>query len=149
MGAEQSYNFRRISENLTTSGVVGEDNLRELGAEGYQLVVNLLPNDSQYAVAGEKEIVEEQGIRYVYIPVDFSRPSLEDFSAFSAALDAAGDVKAHVHCAANFRVSAFYSLYARRAGTMTDAEAEALISSLWRPDENPGWPEFIDAVKSQ
>lgn len=149
MGAAQSYNFRRINDAVTTSGVVGEENLKALGGEGYDLVVNLLPDDSQYAVANEQELVEAQGIQYVLIPVDFARPTLDDFDAFRLAMDSATGKKVHVHCAANFRVSAFYSLYARQAGTMTESEADELVSSLWNPLENPGWPEFIEAVKNR
>lgn len=148
MGAEQSYNFRRITDNVTTSGVVGEENLRALGAEGYELVINLLPDDSQYAVPGEEEIVRGQGIDYVYIPVDFGNPTLADFETFSAVLDSAASRKVHIHCAANYRVSAFYSSYARLKGTMSEGEARDLIASLWEPRENPAWPEFILAASS-
>ena len=42
MGIEESYNFRRIADGVTTSGVVGAKRLAGLAGEGYGAVVNLL-----------------------------------------------------------------------------------------------------------
>ena len=61
MDIESSYNFRRITEKLTTSGIVRPDALRALGSKGYEVLVNLLPDTSEYAIAHEREIVESQG----------------------------------------------------------------------------------------
>ena len=44
MSVEDSDNFRRIHEGLTTSGLVGVMQLRELQDEGYDAVINLLPD---------------------------------------------------------------------------------------------------------
>ena len=141
MGIEDSYNFRRVDDRVTTSGYVGEDALAELHAEGYDAVVNLLP-DSQNEL-DEARIVQEQGLGYVYIPVDFERPARADFDAFVEAMDACDGQKVHVHCAANYRVTAFYSLYARRRGRCTDDEANTLVQSVWDPAEFPAWAAFI------
>ncbi len=149
MAVDGSHNFRRVSRTLTTSGVVGEERLRELAAQGYALLVNLLPDDSQYAVAGEQAIVEEQGLAYVHIPVDFARPGIADYDRFAAVLDEAHGRKTHIHCAANFRVSAFYALYAESAGLWDRVQADAFIEDLWQPAEHPGWPELIEAVRTR
>jgi protein tyrosine phosphatase (PTP) superfamily phosphohydrolase (DUF442 family) len=143
MSIEDSYNFRRIDDRLTTSGVVSAEQLAQLGGEGYVCVINLLPADSEYAVADERDLVEGQGIDYVHIPVDFAAPTEADFDAFATAMDAHHDSKVHVHCAANYRVSAFYSAYARRRGLLTEAEADELVRGLWNPDEHPAWQAFI------
>lgn len=149
MAIENSYNFRRISEMLTTSGVVGPNRLKGLSAEGYEVVVNLLPDTSEYAVPDEQDIIESQGVEYVYIPVDFKRPARSDFEQFVAALERAEGKKVHIHCAANYRVSAFYALYARQWGLWDAAEAEAFILDLWQPREYPGWPEFMAETLGQ
>jgi hypothetical protein len=54
--------------------------------------------------------------------------------------------KVHIHCAANFRVSAFYSLYQVTHGAWSVARASEFIADVWRPAEHPGWPEFIAAI---
>lgn len=143
MAIENSYNFRRVSDKVTTSGVVGPNRLKGLAAEGYELVVNLLPDTSEYAVPGERETVESQGVTYVHIPVDFGRPERSDFERFAAILDEARGKKIHIHCAANYRVSVFWALYAQQRGLCSEAEAQDFIHSLWRPQEYPGWPEFM------
>ena len=145
MSIEDSYNFRRIDDRLTTSGVVSTEQLAQLGAEDYDCVINLLPADSEYAIADEREIVERQGIDYVHIPVDFAAPTQADFDAFASAMDAHADGKVHVHCAANYRVSAFYSAYATRRGLLTAAEADGLVRGLWNPDEHPAWQAFLSS----
>ncbi len=147
MSIEGSYNFRRVTNRITTSGVVGDKRLAGLQAQGYGTLINLLPNQSEHAVTEESEIVTGQGLHYVYIPVDFDAPTRADFDAFSLAMDvatdAADDKVVHVHCAANYRVSAFYSLYAMRKGLWTQAQADEFISGLWNPDEYSAWSAFI------
>jgi hypothetical protein len=48
-----------------------------------------------------------------------------------------------VHCAANYRVSAFYSLYALRKGLCTEADADQLVRDVWDPSTYPAWHAFI------
>ena len=143
MTIADSHNFRRIDDQLTTSGVVSAEQLGELRAEGYDLVINLLPGDSEYFVAHEGRIVGDQGLAYVHIPVDFAAPTHDDLEAFGAALDDHSGEKIHVHCAANYRVSAFYGLYAVSRGLCTAAQADELVSGLWNPGEHSAWSAFI------
>ena len=148
MTIESSLNFRSVSEVVTTSGSVSAEALGALGTKGYELVINLLPDSSTYAVAGEAAIITGQGIGYVYIPVDFAAPTHDDFEAFAAAMDATGKKMVHVHCAANYRVSAFYSLYAMSKGRWSAAEAEAHLRGVWNPEEFPAWEAFIAAERA-
>lgn len=148
MGIEGSYHFRRVSDAVTTSGVVGARRLATLRAEGYDTVIDLLPADSQYAVADEAEIVRAQGIDYVHIPVDFAAPTADDLQSFVEAMDGRVGQRIHIHCAANFRVSAFYGLYAERRGLCSAEEADALVHDVWDPSEHPVWARFIADQRS-
>jgi len=143
MEVEKNYNFRRVSDRVTTSGVVGAERLSGLSEAGYEAVINLLPDSSEYAVAGEADMVTEQGIEYVYIPVDFAAPAHEEFESFCSAMDALEDRTVHIHCAANFRVSAFYSLYAMRRGWWNAEQADRHMKDLWNPDAEAAWSQFI------
>jgi len=149
MSIEGAVNYRKISERVATSGSVSEDRLRRLGAEGFDAVVNLLPDSSEVAVAGEREIVEGLGLEYHYIPVDFGNPTKADFSLFRRVMENAGDKKILIHCAANYRVSAFYSLYAMQDRDWSWEDARAHIASIWDTSDYPVWKRFIDKVKSQ
>ena len=146
MAIEGSYNFRRVNDQVTTSGAVEASHLEHLASEGYEAVINLLPDDSEDSLANESSIVEAQGVQYFHIPVDFSAPNESDYSEFSRTLDGLFEKKIHIHCAANFRVSAFYSLYALRTKAWTQKQANEFISSIWNPSDYPGWPELIERV---
>jgi uncharacterized protein (TIGR01244 family) len=149
MSIEDSYNFRRINEQITTSGLVSAAQLNDLQREGYDAVINLLPESNERAVADEARIVRDQGLDYVYIPVDFAAPTHADLEAFAEAMDARPDQKIHVHCAANYRVSAFYSLYALRNGLCTDDEANAIVQDIWNPADHPAWMAFITEARTR
>ena len=149
MGIEASYNFRRVSHEVTTSGLVPVDALAGLGDDGYQLLVNLLPDSSEHAVEGEERLIRDQGVGYEYIPVDFSAPTHDDFEAFAAVMDANEGKTIHVHCAANYRVSVFYGLYALRKGIWSAEDVDRHIESLWDPASDPPWRDFIAAERAR
>jgi uncharacterized protein (TIGR01244 family) len=148
VGIESSYNFRRVDDAVTTSGVVSVDQLGELRREGYEAVINLLP-DGDHSVPDEARIVEDQGIDYVHIPVDFAAPSRADLDAFTETMDAHAARKVHVHCAANYRATAFYALYGVRRGLCTAEEADQLVRSVWDPAEFPAWQEWMSEEQAR
>jgi uncharacterized protein (TIGR01244 family) len=134
---------------VTTSGTVAPDDLRTLAAQGFDVVVNLLPTDGHAAVAEEESIVREQGLHYVHIPVDFAAPTRADYDAFAAAMDEHVGETVHVHCAANYRVSAFYRVYAVRRQWWTAAEADAFLHDLWDPSEHPAFAALLDELTDE
>jgi len=143
MTVDDSFNFRRVSDRVTTSGLLDAGQLAALAGEGYQAVINLLPDTYEHAITDEAQIVRSQGLGYVYIPVDFAAPTHDDFATFSSAMREHAGQQVHVHCAANYRVSAFYALYAQAEGWCTEAEADALVRGLWNPDDHPAWSALI------
>ncbi|WDP89053.1 MAG: protein tyrosine phosphatase family protein [Desulfobacter sp.] len=145
MDIETSYNFRKIHDRLTTSGVVSRDCLKTLAVQGYEVLVNLMPDESEYAVSDEQRIVMAQNLEYIYIPVDFEQPEDSDFIRFSAELERVldKDRKVHIHCAANYRVSAFCALYAVHNDIWSIDKAWSFIHDVWQPADHRGWSEFI------
>lgn len=149
MSIEDAYNFRRVDDRLTTSGLVSFEQLHQLHDDGYDAVIDLLPTTHEHAIPDEAGIVRSQGVEYISIPVDFEAPAPEDFAAFADALDARPGQKIHVHCAANYRVSVFYSLYALRNGWCTETEADQLVLDLWDPSEHPAWQAFVTEERAR
>ncbi len=145
MSIDESYNFRRVDDRLTTSGIVNVEQLNELRDEGYDAVINLKPDIEAEIGADEGAIVQDQGIAYTYIPVDFDAPTHADFEAFTEAMAGRDGQKVHVHCAANYRVTAFYGVYAVERGLWTEDEADRFVRDVWDPSEFPAWQSFIDA----
>jgi uncharacterized protein (TIGR01244 family) len=136
------YNFVNVSPELSTSGIIPADRFQRLADESFHVVINLLPDESEHAVQQEAAIIEGLGIEYVYIPVDFADPKPEDFAQFASAMEAARGRKVWAHCAANYRVSAFVSIYGQRYLGWTTENAKALIDQLWQP--NDVWHAFIE-----
>ena len=146
MSIDKAYNYRAVNERVATSGRVEPEQLAELGAADFSAVINLLPDSSQYAVPDERGIVEAQGIDYLYLPVDFAAPTLGDYLQFRQFMQRVGEGKVLVHCAANYRVSAFYSRYAVETGVWSRAEADEFMLSIWQPDEHDPWPRWLEEV---
>lgn len=143
MGVEDAFNYKEVSESISTAGLLSEQQVDALQSEGYNCVINLLPNDSEYALQSEKERIENQGIRYEYIPVEFNAPTEHDYVEFENTMKALKANKTMVHCAANYRVSAFYAIYARRNLGWSVSKAEKHIASIWNPAEYDPWESFI------
>ncbi len=74
MNIKKAYNFKKVNELVSCSGTLKKVNLHSLLDENYDAVINLLPNDNEYAVDGEKREIEELGIDYEYIPVNWENP---------------------------------------------------------------------------
>lgn len=146
MGVEQAYNFRAVNEQVLTSGRVEPEQLAQLADAGVEVVINLLPASSQYAVANEQGIVESQGIDYLYLPIDFAAPTLAEFEQFTRLMAQAGERKVLIHCAANYRVSAFYSRYAVQSGLWNKEDADQFMLSIWQPQEHAPWPQWLEEV---
>ncbi|ORE86379.1 hypothetical protein ATO7_13818 [Oceanococcus atlanticus] len=146
---EDSFNFRRVSPQLTTSGVVGAERLASLAEQGYRAVINLLPDSSEQAVAGEAQLVLQQGLTYHHLAVDFAQPSVADYERFCTLMDELGKARVHVHCAANYRVTAFYACYAKQRGLWSAEQAKAFIHDVWAPQGYPGWQAWFEALNEQ
>ena len=92
----------------------------------------------------ERRTVEALGMTYRNIPVRFDQPTESDLLAFFDAMDAARERQVLVHCAANYRVTAFLGLYRRlRQGWPVDRAFE-LMYGVWTPDKV--WTDFIASM---
>jgi uncharacterized protein (TIGR01244 family) len=143
---ESIYHWRRLDGRITTSGQPTEAQLAQIAALGVRGVINLGLHDHERALPAEAASVAALGMRYFHIPVDFKKPTEHDFSAFCSALEQTREIPVHVHCIANYRVSAFFYKYRRFVLGMDEARARADLDAVWRPD--PVWAAFIDRKAS-
>lgn len=147
MAIADVYNYRQIDERVFTSGIPTAEQFGGLKDEGFEAVISLLPDESPNALAGEADLVKEQGLEFHHIPVDWEDPTEEDYHAFVDAFESVDGKKVLIHCAANYRASAFYSLYAMQNLGWSEIEADDLIGSLWDPMANPPWDQFIEEMR--
>ncbi|MDG2005372.1 MAG: protein tyrosine phosphatase family protein [Novosphingobium sp.] len=139
--------WQRLDERTTTSGFLTPDDIAKLAAIGVCHVINLAPDGRDGALEGEAELLAQRAIRYSYIPVPFDAPAQDQFDEFRQAYDGS-DEQVHVHCIANYRVSAFFYRYNRDHRDMEEAHARSLMEQQWSPetwDHELGkvWAQFI------
>lgn len=140
-------NFIAIDARLGTAGQPTEEQVRDVAAEGYAAVVNLGLLDPKYCLADEAGLVASLGLDYRHVPVKFDAPAVDDFRAFVAVMDDCADKKTFVHCAANYRVSAFVALYGELRLGWPRARADELARRLWAPNET--WLAFLERCRRE
>jgi protein tyrosine phosphatase (PTP) superfamily phosphohydrolase (DUF442 family) len=145
---DEIRNFVLVEGRIGTAGQPSETQLAAVAAAGYQRVINLGLLDPKYCLPDEAGLAAKLGLAYQHIPVRFDAPGLDDFAAFVTAMDAAHDSgPVFVHCAANYRVSAFLALWGELRLGWTRAQADRHAALLWQP--NPVWQAFIAACRAR
>jgi protein tyrosine phosphatase (PTP) superfamily phosphohydrolase (DUF442 family) len=139
---EEIHSFIQISEKIATAGQPTAEQFAEIKAAGYEVVVNLAPPNATNAIANEKELVETQGMEYVYLPVVWEEPTLNDIDRFFNTLEVNSQRQVFVHCALNMRVSAFMYLYRRVQQRVSNEVAIEAMNQIWTPNDT--WQAFID-----
>jgi len=143
------YNYRFVNAQLITGGQPTEAQIKSAAAEGFKVVINLATLNPQYSLPDEAGLVRSLGMTYYHIPVEWNNPQESDFDAFEQAFKQASNDKMLVHCAANFRATAFYSLYAMKYLGWSEAQAEQFRESIWQGSDYPVWEEFIQAMQAK
>ena len=144
----EARNFRALDDALLTAGQPNEEQLEDAARQGVKVVINLaLHDDPRYSLRDEAGSVRELGMDYVHIPVQFDAPTEADLHAFFAAMDAHAGQKTLVHCAANYRVTAFVGLYRVIREGWSPEKAFEPMRSVWEPDEV--WKAFIARMLAQ
>ena len=143
--------WQRLSKRITTSGRLREGDPARLAAIGVRHVINLALAEHPEALPDAETAFAAQGIAYTHIPVPFDAPREEHYRTFVEALETTEE-PVHVHCIANWRVSAFFYRWHRDACGMAEPEARALMERQWSPETNehedaPTWAAFIGERK--
>jgi SAM-dependent methyltransferase len=139
---EQVLNFQAVSNTIGTAGQPAPEQFASIRAAGYEVVVNLAMPDSTNALPNEAELVTGQGMDYVHIPVVFESPTMADLQRFCETMVRYRCHRVFVHCALNWRVSAFVLLYRVLYLGVPYSEAEKSLQQIWKPDAI--WQALID-----
>jgi len=136
------YNFKQVSDLLACAGQPREGQLQSIADDGYKVVINLGLADGKYALADEAASVAKLGLTYHHLPIIFDDPQLSELIDFIRLMNEYSHQKTLVHCAANYRASAFTGLYLFSADILNQNEMQDFIEEIWQPDGI--WQQFID-----
>lgn len=140
-------NYRQYSSYFSSSGQPDAKQLEALSKDGFRRIIYLAFTDNKTAIESEDRVVKSLGMDYVHIPVDFDRPTLDDFEDFASIMNRDRNVRTLLHCQINLRASAFSFLYRVIYGGVAMPEAKSDLDAIWQPDKV--WFKFIVDVLKQ
>jgi protein tyrosine phosphatase (PTP) superfamily phosphohydrolase (DUF442 family) len=135
-------NFLEISDRLACAGQPDESQLAIIAARGFEVVINLGLSDGKYALPDEAAALAALGLEYYHIPVQFENPRLAKWKSFTETMNQHRSKPTFVHCAANYRATAFTGLYLFATAQLDQEELYSFVAQFWQP--NPVWQQFIE-----
>lgn len=126
-------NYVKINELISTSGQPKIEELELIANEGFEVVINLAMPTTSNALENEDKIVSSLNMSYIHIPVNFENPKISDLKLFLNILQALGANKVWIHCAKNYRVSAFMYVYHKYILHTPFEEIDLSIFDKWQP----------------
>jgi len=130
----QIKNFLEVDKKIATAGQPCLRELETLADAGYQTIINLGMEDSDYALNDEKVWVEQLGMKYFHIPVELQGPKIADFIRFLNTMNLQQHKKLFIHCEDNKRVSVFVALYLVISNDISLTKGWNLILEVWEPN---------------
>ncbi|WP_228768325.1 protein tyrosine phosphatase family protein [Shewanella sp. TC10] len=143
----------KINNNqVITAGLPTKSEFTMLADAGVEVVINLIPTNNPNYLQQEADLVEKSGMKYENIEVDWQQPTIEDVEQFFTVMERHNDKSILVHCAANYRASAFYYLYLATQGIDVSGEVLEDTLSPWGNLQQsfakyPQWQALIEQVK--
>ncbi len=134
-------NYIKINELISTSGQPKIEEFELIKNEGFEIVINLALCDASNAIENEDKVVTNLGMSYFHIPVDFENPKPSDLKLFLNTMQALVANKVWVHCAKNYRVSAFMYVYHKYILKTPFEEIDLSMFNIWSPDKT--WQELM------
>lgn len=128
-------NYIKINEMVSTSGQPSAQEFEKIKEEGFEIVINLALHNASNAIENEDKVVTDLGMSYFHIPVDFEDPKTHELRIFINTLQALGANKVWVHCAMNYRVSAFMYVYHKYVLRTPFEEINLSMFDEWSPDK--------------
>jgi protein tyrosine phosphatase (PTP) superfamily phosphohydrolase (DUF442 family) len=142
------YNYMQLNDSLFCSGMPAAAQIPSLAEKNIEVVINLATAKSEGAMPNERELVEAQNIKYYNIPVEWGKPTAQDLNEFFTVMEVHKDSNILVHCQANYRATAFITLYRILRLGWERENAFVDLNKIWNPEEYPIWEDFIESSLS-
>ncbi len=100
-----------------------------------------LLHDSSNAIVNEDKVVTDLNMSYIHIPVVFENPTLKQLKFFLDVLSVNKERKVWIHCALNYRASAFMYIFHKYYLKTPFDEIDLSLLEQWQPDEK--WQNIL------
>ena len=138
-------NYQVNTPDMVSSGLPSRQHFEALQSQGVTRVIDLIPGDRTEEIA----LLEELGLDYHNIQVDWHNPTLTNFQDYVGAMNSeASSTDTGItltHCKLNWRGAVFTYLYRVTQLNERDEIAKGDLLAIWTPDDT--WQAFIDDVK--
>ena len=134
-------NHIKINELISTSGQLKIEEFELIANEGFEVVINLAVPTTSNSLENEDKIVSNLNMSYIHIPVSFENPKISDLKLFLNILQSLGANKVWIHCAKNYRVSAFMYVYHKYILHTPFEQIDLSIFDMWQPSSV--WQELM------
>lgn len=117
-------NFLQVNPQFCTGGQPRVEHFAKLKGDGVKAVLNLR-QPTEHRADEERAAVEQAGLKYFNIPVEYRNPSQAQVDEFLKITDDPANRPMFIHCTAAIRVGAFWAIRrAVRDGLPADAALE-------------------------
>ncbi len=134
-------NYIKINNTISTSGQPTLEELKIIADNGFKAIINLALYNSSLALENEDKYVSQLGMTYIHIPVDFKNPEIDNLKIFLAVLNSFVNVKVWIHCAKNYRVTAFMYIFHKYFLKTPFEDINLSMFDIWTPSKN--WQELM------
>lgn len=134
-------NYIKINENISTAGQPSVEQFVKIKDENFDVVINLALSSATNALENEDKVVSELGMTYIHLPVDFEEPKLSDLNLFLRIMNSIKDKKVFIHCAKNYRVTAFMYVYHKHVLNTPFEDIDVSMFEQWSPSLK--WQELM------
>lgn len=145
---EDLKNYVAFSEQLHSCGTINTRDLQTLKTKGIESIISLIDENPSQTILLKRK-AEEMGLNFIHVPVSWKKPNLSSLARFFSAMESAAQTKLLVHCRVNWRASAFVYLYQVYVQKVNEAEARAVLLSVWNPWKNKTWTQFFALAKEK
>jgi protein-tyrosine phosphatase len=136
-------NFKKITESLAIGGQPAEPYFPLLPKAGFEVVVHVQLTNVGTLVNNEDLLVEENGMSYVKIIIDFNNPKVDEFLYMAQILDHYRKERVFAHCTTGYSTSTLIIPYLMLKNEWSLSETlESVI--MW--NITPKWGQSLEAA---
>jgi uncharacterized protein (TIGR01244 family) len=136
---------KKISKELSATGQVTPEELRQAAKQGFKSVLNLRSPQESGALANEQQHAQAAGLEYAHVPLS---PSIAEAAAVLQALGQLEDLPTPVllHCGAGLRAGAIGLIATAVQWGWTEEELVAKAIELDISRDQPHLQQFIQTT---